>query len=117
MKSLFKNLSLRARIALCTGMVALCNVSEAFAQNTGFGEDIGSSVLDDAADSMTGLVAGFVRVIQIALGLGALVTLIMVIFNMFKGEREAAQKIGWWVVGLALGFALVSVVARLTAGV
>ena len=106
-----KKLSLKARVAVCSGMLAMTSASSAFAQ------DIGSELLNSSADSMKNLIAGLVRVLQIALGLGALVTLVMVIFNLFKGEREAAQKVGWWVVGLALGFALISVVANRMAAI
>ena len=106
-----KSLSLKARIGVCTAAVALANANAAFAQN------LGNDILNESANSMQGLVAGLVRVLQIALGLGALVTLVMVVFNLFKGEREAAQKIGWWVVGLALGFALISVVATRVASI
>ena len=108
MKNFFKSLSLKGRIAVCSAAVALGNASTAFAQ-----ANIGEQVLDQSANSMVGLVNYLVRVLQVALGLGALVTLVIVVFNLFKGEREAAQKIAWWVVGLALGFALLTVVANI----
>lgn len=107
-------MSLKARVAVCSGMVMLSNASYALAQPD---DNIGNAILNESADSMQKLVVGLVRVLQIALGLGALVTLVMVIFNLFKAEREAAQKVGWWVVGLALGFALMSVVASRVAQV
>lgn len=110
--NIFKSLSIKTRIAVCSGALALMSGANAFAQS-----NIGSDLLNSSADSMKGLVFGLVRVLQIALGLGALVTLVLVIFNVFKGEREAAQKIGWWVIGLALGFALISVVASRIAAV
>ena len=40
----------------------------------------------------------------------------MVIFNMFKGEREAASKLGWWVAGFAIGFVLIEVVKNVVGG-
>lgn len=104
----FNKISPRVRIAVCTGMLSLISGFEAFAQNA----NIGSEILDASADAMKSIVTNLVKVLQIALGVGALVTLVLVVFNILKGEREAAQKIGWWVVGLALGFALISVVAN-----
>ena len=106
MKNFFKSLSLKGRIAVCSAAVAFGNASTALAQ-----ANIGETVLNESADSMKNLVGSLVRVLQVALGLGALVTLVIVVFNLFKGEREAAQKVAWWVVGLALGFALLTVVA------
>lgn len=59
------------------------------------------------------MMTSFVSLLKIVLGIGALITLVMVIFNIFKGEREAAQKMAWWVVGLSVGFALIAIVPNL----
>ena len=97
------------RIALCAAVMFLFSGS-VYAQ---LGGTEGAQILDQASQTMGSLVDGVVRIIQIAMGLGALITLALAIFNIMKGEREAAQKLGYWVIGLALGFALVSVVAGL----
>lgn len=98
------------RIAFCAAVMFLFSGS-VYAQSLGGTE--GAQILDQASQTMGSLVDGVVRIIQIAMGLGALITLALAIFNIMKGEREAAQKLGYWVIGLALGFALVSVVAGL----
>ena len=41
----------------------------------------------------------------------------MTIYNVFKQEREAATKLIWWVVGLAVGFGLLTALANQLAGV
>lgn len=103
----FKNYMKAASASLVLGLASGMN---AFAQYQAID---GTQALSQAGNSMSSLIQSLARVVQIALALGALVTLIMVIYNVFKGEREAASKIAWWVVGLALGFTLVTVVVNL----
>lgn len=113
MKNLFNKFSVFFRVAFCSAMVALTTGGYAFAQSG----NLGSDVLGEATSATQGLVLNLVRFLQVALGLGALITLILAVFNLMKGEREAAQKIGYWVVGLAIGFALLSVIATRIQGV
>lgn len=108
MVNFFKNLSLRAKVAVLSAIVAVCNSQFALAQ----GENIGQDILRESTSTMNNLLGLIANVVRIALGIGALVTLVLAVFNLIKGEREAAQKIGYWVVGLALGFALITVVVR-----
>lgn len=115
MKHFLQKFLAGARVLFCTGMVMLTSGYTGFAQ-AGSVQDIGGTILDESTSAMSRLLTGFGRFLQVALGLGALVTLVIVIFNVFKGEREAAQKIGWWVVGLALGFTLITVVINATQG-
>lgn len=111
MKTLsFKHSSSVRAVILVAAMFLLGGV-QVFAQSLGGGE--GALLLNEAAQTMGSLVDGVVRIIQIAMALGALITLALAIFNVMKGEREAAQKLGYWVIGLALGFALISVVSNL----
>lgn len=76
-------------------------------------QDMGGQLLSAANGSLKGLVQNLVELLQTVMGLGALVTLAIVIFKVFKGDREAAEKLAWWVGGLAVGFVLLSVVAGL----
>lgn len=96
-----------AKVAFCTAMVALTS-APAFAQS-----DLGNQVLSQSTTALKGIVANVVSLLQVVLGLGALVTLAIVIFNVFKGEREAATKIAWWVAGLTIGFVLLTVVKNI----
>lgn len=97
------------RLAFCTAMVALVSLP-AFAQVS---DTFGQQVLDQSSNALVGIVSSVVRLLRIVLGLGALVTLAMVIFNVMKGEREAATKVAAWVIGLTIGFVLLSVVQKL----
>lgn len=91
------------RQAICC--MALCLIGTvAFAE---------TDVLNSISTSLKGIVENVVNLLRIVLGLGALVTLVIVVFKIFKGEREAAEKIAWWVAGLTIGFVLLSVVKGL----
>lgn len=109
MKQFLKNAAAWMRVAFCTAMCALAGNYVALAQ----GDNFGVEVLTQSKTKLQELIESLVQLLQVVLGLGALVTLVMVIFNILKGEREAAQKIAWWVVGLTIGFVLITVVKNL----
>ena len=75
--------------------------------------NLGEEVLTESTEAMTDLLDSLVELLQVVMGIGAIVVLVIVIFQVFKGEREAAQKLAWWVVGLTLGFTLLTVVANI----
>lgn len=75
--------------------------------------NLGQEVLESSTDALKELLDSLVTLLQVVMGLGAIVVLAIVIFQVFKGEREAAQKLAWWVVGLTLGFTLLTVVQNL----
>jgi small-conductance mechanosensitive channel len=77
--------------------------------------NLGQEVLESSTDALKELLDSLVTLLQVVMGLGAIVVLAIVIFQVFKGEREAAQKLAWWVVGLTLGFTLLTVVQNLIA--
>lgn len=108
----FKKFGAGAKVALCSLMVALIG-----GVNTAFAQIDGSQMLDAGTSAGKNLIASLVRFLQIGLGIGALVTLVMVIYNLFKQEREAAIKLVWWVVGLAVGFALMTALSNMLQGV
>lgn len=81
----------------------------------GFAQE-GEQVLQTATDALLNIVESVITLLRVVLGLGALVTLVIVIFKLFKGDREAAEKIAWWVAGLTLGFVLLTVVGSLIHG-
>lgn len=90
----------------CAAVAVIPNV--AFATT-----DLSKQVLDETSASLKRIVTSLATVLQVGLGIAALVTLVFVVINLLKGEREAASKIGWWVVGLAIGFGAITVVANL----
>lgn len=91
----------------CMGLFLMCTAAFAEIGNEG------TNVLNTISTSLSGIVENVVDLLRIVLGLGALVTLVIVVFKIFKGEREAAEKIAWWVAGLTIGFVLLSVVKGL----
>lgn len=76
-------------------------------------DNLGEQVIDEATDALSELVSSVVTLLQVVMGLGAIVVLAIVVFHMFKGDREAAEKLAWWVAGLTIGFVLLSVVSNL----
>lgn len=78
-------------------------------------DNLGQEVIESSTDALKELLDSVVTLLQVVMGLGAIVVLAIVIFQVFKGEREAAQKLAWWVVGLTLGFTLLTVVQGLIA--
>lgn len=78
-------------------------------------QNLGQEVIENSTDALRELLDSVVTLLQVVMGLGAIVVLAIVIFQVFKGEREAAQKLAWWVVGLTLGFTLLTVVQGLIA--
>lgn len=77
------------------------------------GDELGKEVIDESRRALADLVENVVTLLQVVMGLGAIVVLAMVIFKVFKGDREAAEKLAWWVAGLTIGFVLLSVVSGL----
>lgn len=110
LKSMFnfiKRMGAGARVAFCSTMLALtAGAGSAFAQVDG------AELLNAGTSAGQQLLTALVRFLQIGLGLAALVTLVMTIYNVFKQEREAATKLIWWVVGLAIGFGLLTALAN-----
>lgn len=102
----------KAKVAFCSAMLALtAGIGSAYAQIDGAG------MLEAGTDAGKNLINSLVRFLQIGLGIAALVTLVMVIYNLFKQEREAATKLIWWVVGLAVGFGLMTALSGMLQGI
>ncbi len=110
MKNLFLNSINKMRYGVGAVLAALSTVS---ANAAGTGENLGKEVIESSAAALYDLVDSVVTLLQIVMGLGAIVVLAIVIFKVFKGDREAAEKLAWWVGGLTLGFVLLIVVKNL----
>lgn len=106
-----KNLMLKVRKFVCDPRTAMC-FALCLVCSLGFAQE-GVTVLTEAENALRTIVENVISLLRVVLGLGALVTLVIVIFKLFKGDREAAEKIAWWVAGLTLGFVLLSVVGNL----
>lgn len=79
------------------------------------GGNPGTEILRETQDALTGLTDNLVSLLQVIIGLGALGSLVIVVYKMINGDREAAQKIAWWLAGFVLGFVLLSVVRNVIA--
>lgn len=103
-----KRILIKAEVALLSaGLMLIAPLANAA------GDNLGKDVLDESRGALVGLMDSVVSLLQVVMGLGAVVVLAIVIFQVFKGEREAAQKLAWWVLGLTLGFTLLTVVSNL----
>lgn len=103
----FKNFLSKYRYAICFGAFMFLFAFAGHAQNEGV------QVLNSAKQGLSNLLDTLVGLLKVVMGLGALVVLAIVIFKVFKGDREAAEKLAWWVAGLTLGFVLMTVVQNI----
>ena len=99
----------KARYGVGALLLALGSYLPASAQS----ENLGKEVIESSASALYDLLDSVVTLLQIVMGMGAIVVLAIVIFKVFKGDREAAEKLAWWVAGLTLGFVLLIVVKNL----
>lgn len=111
MEKLFLNSVNRLRLACLTAALVLTGTL-ASAQ-----DDLGTQVLDSSKEALRSLLDSLVSLLQVVMGLGAIVVLAIVVFKVFKGGREAAEKLAWWVAGLTIGFALLTVVKNIVSGI
>ena len=108
MKKFFKKLFESSKTGVALAVCSLYSVS-AMAQS----DNLGQQVIEEASGALYDILDSVVTLLQIVMGLGAIIVLAIVIFKVFKGDREAAEKLAWWVAGLTLGFVLLSVVSNL----
>lgn len=106
MKNFLTSLSLKARIAFCTAMVAL-SPGIAYAQ-----DNIGQQVLSGFEQEMGSVSQGFFRILRIIFIIGGAISLIMVGFNVIQGERDSMKKAGWWIIGLVFCLGGLAVLQR-----
>ena len=109
MANFFKKLFSSAKTGVAMAVCSMYSVS-AMAKSS---SNLGQEVIEEASSALYDLLDSVVTLLQIVMGLGAIVVLAIVIFKVFKGDREAAEKLAWWVAGLTLGFVLLSVVSNL----
>lgn len=114
MKKIFNKMQDKAAYGLAFALSTLASTYSGYAAP---GDNLGKSVIDESKDALGDLLDSVVSLLQVVMGLGAIVVLAIVIFKVFKGDREAAEKLAWWVAGLTLGFVLLTVVANLVGGV
>ncbi len=109
MKSFFKKIYYRLRIYAFTGMMAITAPAVCSAQS----ENMGQQVLNEMTQSLKNIVGNISTLLQVVVGISALVCIAIVIAQVLKGDRESASKLAWWVAGLTIGFILIALVTRL----
>lgn len=112
MKKLFSSLSLKARIALCSVMVWLIGIP-ARAQE----DPISSAILDQTTSGLQSIVPRVMNVLKVITLVGGGISLFMIIMNIIGGERDAAKKAGWWLVGMVIGFIVFTIIGNAAANV
>lgn len=53
------------------------------------------------------------NLLRIVIGIGALIAIVILVFNIMGGKPESARKLAWWFAGLTLGFILLSILQGL----
>lgn len=109
MKNYLVNLGQNARRAVTSCSVVLLS-AVVHAQNEG------QQVLSAADQGLRSLETTLVSLLKGLIGLGALITLAMLVFKLLKKDREAAESVAWWVGGFTIAFVLISVVQRIVFG-
>lgn len=104
---------LRAESVYVLSVIALLLLvsQEAFALG-GWYEDTGASFVSFVA----GTLSAFKRICQVVLVIAGAGSLFFAIMSMLNGDSEGAKRFFIWLAGLAIGFALVSVMGGMKAG-
>lgn len=93
-------------LVLCLALTALASLpvqAQEFVAVDGFS---GGGGMAAKLASMTGSV---VKLLRVLLGIGALAAIAFITIKVMGGDREAPRKYVWWVVGLAYGLTMLSV--------
>ena len=67
-------------------------------------DNLGEQLLTESNRQFVSLGTSLVAFLRTILLLGGLICLVVVVYDVIKGEREAAQKLGKWAAGLIIGF-------------
>ena len=106
MKNLINSFTVKSRVLLCSLMVALGSVS-AYAQDA-----IANQITQGVSQNLAGIIPGVITVMKVIVGLLGIIFLIRVISNIVSGEQDAAKKAGFWLVGLAGGFVVLTILGN-----
>lgn len=75
--------------------------------------NIGTKVITEVSKEGRNVITSLVELMQVLIVIAGIGTLATVVFKVVKGDREAAEKIAWWLGGLIIGFVLLQVVQTL----
>ena len=110
MKNFFSKISLKVKVAFLTAMAFLFD--QTFMLKAQDISDPTGSIMSNTTSRLAGLVPSIMNVLKIGVLIGGGIALLLVVFNILSGERDAAKKAGWWLVGLLIGFVALSVLAN-----
>lgn len=68
---------------------------------------------DGAISGINSLYDAIGKLMMVVMGIGALVVLVMIILRLMNGDKEAATKLFWWLIGLSFGFIMVAALSSL----
>lgn len=63
----------------------------------------------EATNGMLGIVSDLKKLIRVVIGLGGIVILGVIVVRIMSGDKESARKLAWWLLGLAFGFIMLSI--------
>ena len=92
--------------------LAACASSGAFTSLAQSADGVGEIFIQQTTGQFQRIAGATVRLIRVILGLGALVMLTYAVFKLLKGEKDAAEKVAYWIVGLVVGFLFLSLVQK-----
>ena len=105
---------MKAKVLLCTLVLGATNAVAVFAQTS---DPVSEAILSGTSSGLSGMIPGIIRVLKYIVIFGGAISLLAVVFNIIQGERDAAKKAGWWLVGLALGFIVLTLLQSAAANI
>lgn len=63
-------------------------------------------------NGIKGIYANLITLCTTILGIGALLSVVAIVYEIFKGEKEAAHKLIYWAMFLVIGFTILSVIGQ-----
>lgn len=75
--------------------------------------DISGSDWDGLSSGIYGLYGSMYRLLEVVMGLGALIAVARVAVKMYQGEKEAASRLVWWFIGFVFGLVMLAVIKGL----
>ena len=109
MKNFFTSVSLKVKVLVLTIIAGLVS-SPVFAQ---VNDVVGNQILNSTQQGLQGIVPGVTRILKIVVLIGGAISAILVVFNIIQGERDSAKKAGWWLVGLVVGFIVLTILGNM----
>lgn len=72
-------------------------------------QDADGGAWAEATEGVMSVYAGMAKLMKGIILIGGIVVLGDIIIKVMAGEREAARKLLWWLIGLAFGFIMIEV--------